>query len=312
MSKFEIKIAQPRGFCAGVDREIEIVEQALKIFGSPIYVRHEIVHNKRVVKDLKEKGTIFIEDINDVPDDSILIFSAHGTGKELLKKARNRKLKVIDAACPLVTKVHMEAIKYSEKGYSIVLIGHEGHIEVEGTMGQLPEGEITLVETVQDVDKLSFQNDENVAVITQTTLSVDDTFHIMEALKNKYKNLIKPKADDICYATQNRQDAVKDLASECDLILVLGAKNSSNSNRLRELGEKCDVPSFLIDDASQFRPEWIKDVESIGVTAGASAPQVLVEELIETLIKLGGDFPKAIKGKVEKISFPLPIEIRNV
>ncbi len=312
MNNFEIKIAQPRGFCAGVDRAIEIVEQALKIFGSPIYVRHEIVHNKRVVNNLKEKGTVFIEDINDVPDDSILIFSAHGTGKDLLQEARSRKLKVIDAACPLVTKVHMEAIKYSQKGYSIVLIGHEGHIEVEGTMGQLPKGEITLVETVQDVEKLNFENDENVAVITQTTLSVDDTFYIMEALKNKYKNLIKPKADDICYATQNRQDAVKDLARECDLILVLGARNSSNSNRLREVGEKCGVSSFLIDDASQFLPEWIKDVKSVGVTAGASAPQVLVEELIETLIKLGGDFPKAIKGKVEKISFPLPIEIRNV
>ncbi len=311
MDKFEIKIAQPRGFCAGVDRAIEIVEQAIDIFGSPIYVRHEIVHNQRVVDDLREKGTVFIEDINDVPDDSILIFSAHGTGKELLKRARSRKLKVIDAACPLVTKVHMEAIKYFQQGFSIVLIGHEGHIEVEGTMGQLPEGEIKLVETVEDIEALDFSEDENVAVITQTTLSVDDTFEIMQSLKEKYVNLITPKADDICYATQNRQDAVKSLAKECDLILVLGAKNSSNSNRLREVGEKCGINSYLIDDASQLKASWLEGVSSVGVTAGASAPEVLIDDLISKLVNSGGSFPKFKKGKVEKVSFPLPLEIQG-
>ena len=311
MNKFEIKIAQPRGFCAGVDRAIEIVEQAIKIFGGPIYVRHEIVHNQRVVNDLKEKGTIFVEDINEVPDDSILIFSAHGTGKDLLEKARSRKLKVIDAACPLVTKVHMEAIKYFQQGFSIVLIGHEGHIEVEGTMGQLPKGKIKLVEKVEDIKKLPFSKDENVAVITQTTLSVDDTFEIMESLKEEYMNLVTPKADDICYATQNRQDAVKNLAKECDLILVLGAKNSSNSNRLREVGEKCGIDSYLIDDASQLNLSWLKDVSSVGITAGASAPEVLINDLISKLVNFGGALPKFKEGKVEKVSFPLPVEIQN-
>jgi len=311
MNKFEIKIAQPRGFCAGVDRAIEIVEQAIDIFGSPIYVRHEIVHNQRVVDDLRKKGTIFIEDINEVPDDSILIFSAHGTGKELLKRARSRKLKVIDAACPLVTKVHMEAIKYFQQGFSIVLIGHEGHIEVEGTMGQLPKGEIKLVETVEDIEALDFSEEEKVAVITQTTLSVDDTFEIMQSLKKKYVNLVTPKADDICYATQNRQDAVKSLAEECDLILVLGAKNSSNSNRLREVGEKCGINSYLIDDASQLKASWLEGVSSVGVTAGASAPEVLIDDLISKLVNSGGSFPKFKKGKVEKVSFPLPLEIQG-
>ena len=311
MNKFEIKIAQPRGFCAGVDRAIEIVEQAIDIFGSPIYVRHEIVHNQRVVDDLRKKGTIFIEDINEVPDDSILIFSAHGTGKELLKRARSRKLKVIDAACPLVTKVHMEAIKYFQQGFSIVLIGHEGHIEVEGTMGQLPKGEIKLIETVEDIEALDFSEEEKVAVITQTTLSVDDTFEIMQSLKKKYVNLVTPKADDICYATQNRQDAVKSLAEECDLILVLGAKNSSNSNRLREVGEKCGINSYLIDDASQLKASWLEGVSSVGVTAGASAPEVLIDDLISKLVNSGGSFPKFKKGKVEKVSFPLPLEIQG-
>ncbi|MBC8515242.1 4-hydroxy-3-methylbut-2-enyl diphosphate reductase [bacterium] len=306
---FDIIIAQPRGFCAGVDRAIEIVERALSSHGAPVYVRHEIVHNRYVVENLKKKGAVFVNEVAEIPDGGVAIFSAHGTAKAVLEQASQRDLTVIDAACPLVTKVHREAIRYHKEGYSVVLIGHAGHIEVEGTMGQLPPGAVHLVERAEDVTSLSIPDPERVAVTTQTTLSMDDTAEVMAALRKTFPSLAVPKADDICYATQNRQNAVKSLVETCDVVLVLGARNSSNSNRLREVGERAGASAYLIDDEESLNPDWVKDARMVGVTAGASAPEVLVKGLVNRLVTIGGTTPTYQEGTPERITFPLPIEI---
>ena len=279
----QIKLANPRGFCAGVDRAIDIVNRALDVFGAPIYVRHEVVHNKFVVDSLRERGAIFVDEVEQVPDDVILIFSAHGVSQAVRKEAEERGLQIFDATCPLVTKVHIEVTRYSREGRECILIGHEGHPEVEGTMGQYSTangGAIYLVEDEADVDALVVGDPENLAYVTQTTLSMDDTAKVIEALRNKFPKIQGPRRDDICYATTNRQDAVRQLALECDLVLVVGSPNSSNSNRLRELAERCGTESYLIDGPEDINPEWIKNRTSIGITAGASAPEVLVKQVI--------------------------------
>ena len=273
----EIKLANPRGFCAGVDRAIDIVNRALDVFGAPIYVRHEVVHNKFVVDSLRDRGAIFVEEIDQVPDDVILIFSAHGVSQAVRKEAENRGLQIFDATCPLVTKVHIEVARYSREGRECILIGHEGHPEVEGTMGQYNNsrgGEIYLVEDESDVDSLIVKNPNALAYVTQTTLSMDDTAKVIDALRKKFPNIKGPRKDDICYATTNRQDAVRQLALECDLVLVVGSPNSSNSNRLRELAERCGTEAYLIDGPDDINPMWIQEKKSIGITAGASAPEV--------------------------------------
>lgn len=315
----DIKLANPRGFCAGVDRAIDIVNRALDIFGAPIYVRHEVVHNKFVVDSLRERGAIFVDELNEIPDDVIVIFSAHGVSQAVRKEADTRNLKVFDATCPLVTKVHMEVVRYSRDGSECILIGHEGHPEVEGTMGQYSNGgqyrsreggQIYLVENESDVAKLEVQYPENLAYVTQTTLSIDDTSRVIDALRKRFPAIQGPKKDDICYATQNRQDAVKQLALECDLVLVVGSPNSSNSNRLRELAERCGANSYLIDSAGDIQEGWLSDKSSIGVTAGASAPEVLVKDVVETLKKMGAESPKEIAGQEENIRFSMPKELR--
>ncbi|MDR5833105.1 4-hydroxy-3-methylbut-2-enyl diphosphate reductase [Caballeronia sp. LZ034LL] len=301
----EILLAQPRGFCAGVDRAIEIVERAIKLFGAPIYVRHEIVHNAYVVADLRKKGAIFIEDLADVPEGATLIFSAHGVSKAVRGEAEARGLRVFDATCPLVTKVHMEVAKMRQEGFDIVMIGHKGHPEVEGTMGQSGEG-MHLVEDIEDVLKLDLPDPKRIAYVTQTTLSVDDASAIIDALKSKYPDIKEPKKQDICYATQNRQDAVKFLAPQCDVVIVVGSPNSSNSSRLREVAEKRGIPSYMVDSPTQIDPAWVEGKKRIGVTAGASAPEVLAQAVIARLRELGVRSVRSLEGIEETIAFPLP------
>lgn len=309
----EIKLANPRGFCAGVDRAIDIVNRALDVFGAPIYVRHEVVHNKFVVDSLRERGAIFVEEVDQVPDDVILIFSAHGVSQAVRKEAENRGLQIFDATCPLVTKVHIEVTRYSREGRECILIGHEGHPEVEGTMGQYNNakgGEIYLVEDEADVEALVVKNPNVLAYVTQTTLSMDDTARVIDALRKKFPNIQGPRKDDICYATTNRQDAVRQLALECDLVLVVGSPNSSNSNRLRELAERCGTEAYLIDGPDDINPDWIKAKNAIGITAGASAPEVLVKQVIEKLQACGATVPQEMDGTPETISFSLPKALR--
>ena len=309
----QIKLANPRGFCAGVDRAIEIVNRALDVFGAPIYVRHEVVHNKFVVNNLRERGAVFVEELHQVPDNVIVIFSAHGVSQAVRQEADRRGLKVFDATCPLVTKVHMEVVRYSREGRETILIGHAGHPEVEGTMGQYDAsngGTIYLVEDEADVAKLGVRNPEALAYVTQTTLSMDDTSKVIDALRAKFPAIHGPRKDDICYATQNRQDAVKQLASECDLVLVVGSPNSSNSNRLRELSERMDTPAYLIDGAEEIQPQWLESVQRVGITAGASAPEILVRGVIERLQALGGGVEVELEGEPENITFSMPKELR--
>lgn len=308
----EIILANPRGFCAGVDRAISIVNSALDLFDSRIYVRHEVVHNKFVVDGLKERGAIFVDELDEIPDDSIVIFSAHGVSKTVRNEAKNRGLKIFDATCPLVTKVHMEVSRASRKNVECILIGHVGHPEVEGTMGQYEsnEGGIYLVESTDDVAKLTVKNPDKLYFCSQTTLSVDDTSDVIDALKSKFSKIEGPRKDDICYATQNRQDAVRSISSEVDLLLVVGAKNSSNSNRLREVAEKLGTTAYLIDTADNIDTNWLTSVKKIGVTAGASAPAILVDQVIERLKTLGGHDVTEFPGRKEDIVFAVPIELR--
>ena len=308
-----ILLANPRGFCAGVDRAISIVERALELYGAPIYVRHEVVHNRYVVNDLRERGAIFIEEIAEVPDNAILIFSAHGVSQAIRQEARSRNLTMLfDATCPLVTKVHMEVARASRRGEESILIGHAGHPEVEGTMGQYnnPEGGMYLVESPEDVWKLNVKDEENLSFMTQTTLSVDDTSEVIDALNARFPKIIGPRKDDICYATTNRQEAVRDLAGQADLVLVVGSKNSSNSNRLAELAQRVGKPSYLIDSADDINPDWLRDVDTIGLTAGASAPDVLVQQVISRLQELGADEISQLEGREENIIFEVPKELR--
>ncbi|HEX4939932.1 MAG TPA: 4-hydroxy-3-methylbut-2-enyl diphosphate reductase [Candidatus Kapabacteria bacterium] len=309
----EIKMANPRGFCAGVDRAIAIVNRALEVFGAPIYVRHEVVHNKFVVDDLRDRGAVFVDELDEVPDDAIVIFSAHGVSKQVQNEAASRGLKVFDATCPLVTKVHMEVMSYSRDGMECVLIGHEGHPEVEGTMGQYDKsfgGDIYLVETLADVPKLPVRNPAKLAYVTQTTLSVDDTAAIIDALRVQFPQIKGPRKDDICYATQNRQDAVKTLALETDVVFVVGSPNSSNSNRLRELAERCGARAYLVDSPDQLEKAWLDGVRVIGLTAGASAPEELVSQVVNRLKEWGGAVPEELKGREENIVFSMPRELR--
>jgi 4-hydroxy-3-methylbut-2-enyl diphosphate reductase len=309
----KILLANPRGFCAGVDRAIDIVERAISLFGAPIYVRHEVVHNRYVVDRLRNLGAVFVEELNEVPDDATVIFSAHGVSRAVQDEARRRGLKVFDATCPLVTKVHMEVSRYSREGRDVILIGHAGHPEVEGTMGQFDTsfgGRIHLVETPEDVDKLDIHDPERLAFVTQTTLSVDDTQRVVDALRQRFPKLASPRREDICYATQNRQDAVKRLVERCDLILVVGSPSSSNSNRLREIAEKAGIPGYLVDGPEDLRREWFDGKEVIGVTAGASAPEVLVERVVSRIREWGGMAPVESEGERENVVFSLPRELR--
>ncbi|WP_256079239.1 4-hydroxy-3-methylbut-2-enyl diphosphate reductase [Massilia sp. YIM B04103] len=301
----EILLAQPRGFCAGVDRAIEIVERALQQFGAPIYVRHEIVHNAYVVADLRAKGAIFIEELDDVPAGNTLVFSAHGVSKAVRAEAEARGLSIFDATCPLVTKVHVEVAKMRKQGCEIVMIGHDGHPEVEGTMGQTEEG-MYLVETVADVATLNVQNPEQLAYVSQTTLSVDDTIDIISALKQRFPHIIEPKKGDICYATTNRQEAVKFMAPQVEVVIVVGSPNSSNSNRLREVAEKKGTPAYMVDNAAQIDAAWLEGRQRVGVTAGASAPEVLVQAVIDRLKELGAKSVRPLDGVQEAVTFPLP------
>ncbi|MDG0969962.1 MAG: 4-hydroxy-3-methylbut-2-enyl diphosphate reductase, partial [Porticoccaceae bacterium] len=309
----DIKLANPRGFCAGVDRAIDIVDRALDLFGAPVYVRHEVVHNKFVVDNLRQRGAVFVEEIKEIPDDVICIFSAHGVSQAVREEAKARKLKVFDATCPLVTKVHFEVTKYSNDGVDCVLIGHAGHPEVEGTMGQFDGsngGSIFLVEDEHDALALEVKNPANLAYVTQTTLSMDDTSKVIDALRKKFPEIQGPRKDDICYATQNRQDAVKQLAIESDLVLVVGSVASSNSNRLKELAERCGCIAYLIDGPDDMQSEWFETAQSVGVTAGASAPEVLVQGVIARLVQFGANPPKELEGVDEKVRFTLPKELR--
>ena len=309
----EIVLANPRGFCAGVDRAIAIVNRALECFDPPIYVRHEVVHNKFVVDDLRQRGAVFVDELDQVPDDSIVIFSAHGVSKAVQQEADRRGLKVFDATCPLVTKVHIEVTKYAREGTEAILIGHEGHPEVEGTMGQYDKsggGKIYLVEDEEDVDALVVEHPHKVAFVTQTTLSIDDTAKVIDALRTKFPKIQGPRKDDICYATQNRQDAVRDLAEKCDVVLVVGSPNSSNSNRLRELAERMGKSAYLVDNAEELEKDWFKPDSKIGVTAGASAPEILIKQVIQRLQDWGATPPQELQGREENITFSLPKELR--
>lgn len=320
----EIILANPRGFCAGVNRAIEIVERVLELYGAPIYVRHEVVHNKFVVDDLRNKGAVFVEDLAEVPDASTLIFSAHGVSKSVSDEAERRGFNVFDATCPLVTKVHLEVVRHYRVGRECVLIGHAGHPEVEGTMGRygsryqsngdenIEVGRIHLVETLGDVEKLDVLNPDNLAYVTQTTLSVDDTESIIQVLRRRFPNISGPKKDDICYATQNRQDAVKDLAGRCDVILVVGSINSSNSNRLKEVAERHGTPAYLIDIAAEINEDWVSGKNTVGVTAGASAPDVLVDQVVQQLKRWGGECVEEIIGREENVIFPVPKILQKV
>lgn len=303
-------LAQPRGFCAGVERAIDIVERALEIYGPPVYVRHEIVHNRHVVEDLKGKGAVFVEEVDEIPEGAITIFSAHGVARKVEEGAGLRHLTVIDATCPLVAKVHKEGQRYAKAGQEVVLIGHAGHPEVEGTLGQI-EGKVHLIQDVADVERLEVGDPDSLAYVTQTTLSVDDTRGIIDALKTRFPNIAGPDVKDICYATQNRQEAVRHLARDADLLLVIGAKNSSNSNRLREIGTENGIDSYLIDDASQLDPAWLVDKSVVGITAGASAPEELVQQLVERLRQLGASTVESLDGVVENVQFKLPKQVRD-
>lgn len=310
-----IQLANPRGFCAGVDRAIEIVNRALDVFGPPIYVRHEVVHNRFVVEALKERGAHFVDELDEVPDDVIVIFSAHGVSHAVQQEAERRNLKVFDATCPLVTKVHMEVLRYAKAGQECVLIGHAGHPEVEGTMGRYDTslgGRIYLVESEADVQSLEVKDPDHLAYVTQTTLSMDDTAKVIDALRQRFPNISGPRKDDICYATQNRQDAVKTLARSSQLVLVVGSPNSSNSNRLRELAERMGSKAYLIDGAKDLQKEWLEGIERIGITAGASAPEVLVKDVIQQLKAWGADLPIELAGRPENVTFSMPKELRLV
>ena len=310
----KILLANPRGFCAGVDRAIEIVNVCLERFEPPIYVRHEVVHNKFVVEDLANRGAVFVEELDEVPDGAIVIFSAHGVSKAVEDEAERRDLTVFDATCPLVTKVHIEVNKFAKTGVDAVLIGHAGHPEVEGTMGRFdPQygGRIHLIEDVVDVANLDLPTDTDLAFVTQTTLSMDDTAEVIDALKNKFPKIHAPRKDDICYATQNRQDAVKELAARCQVVLVVGSPNSSNSNRLRELAERLGAKAHLIDNAGEMQKDWFEGVHTVGVTAGASAPEVLIQEVLDTLQSWGGEKPEELSGILENVTFSLPKALRS-
>ena len=312
MSK-NVTLANPRGFCAGVDRAIEIVNRALDLLGAPIYVRHEVVHNRFVVNTLREKGAIFVQELDEVPDDATVIFSAHGVSRAVQDEAKRRGLKVFDATCPLVTKVHMEVLRYSKDGRETILIGHKGHPEVEGTMGQYDKsygGNIYRVDSPEEVEALVVKNKDKLSFVTQTTLSMDDTTIIIDGLRKRFPSITGPKKNDICYATQNRQDALKTLADKCDLILVVGSPNSSNSNRLREIAEKKGVPAYLIDGADDIQESWVEKSMNIGVTAGASAPDILIDEVNKRLEALGATILPDDQGIVENVSFVLPVELR--
>ena len=302
----KILLANPRGFCAGVNRAIDIVERALELHGAPIYVRHEVVHNKFVVDGLREKGAIFVDELEDVPDNNTVIFSAHGVSKAVRQEAQSRGLKIFDATCPLVTKVHLEVVRHEDAQQEVILIGHAGHPEVEGTLGQYEGEGIYLVESPEDVESLQVKNPDDLAYVTQTTLSMDDTARVIDALRAHFPKISGPKKDDICYATQNRQDAVKDMAEHCDLVLVVGSANSSNSNRLRELAQRLGAEAYLIDDASYIQPDWLTGKNSVGVTAGASAPEILVQEVVERLRALGDVTAVESEGQAENIVFSLP------
>ena len=309
----DIVLANPRGFCAGVDRAIDIVNRALEVFGRPVYVRHEVVHNRHVVDDLRDRGAIFVDELAEVPDDAIVIFSAHGVSRAVQDEADGRGLKVFDATCPLVTKVHVEVTAFSRSGRECILIGHAGHPEVEGTMGRYDTshgGAIYLVEDEAQVATLAVRDPSALAYVTQTTLSVDDTAKVIDALRARFTDIQGPRKDDICYATQNRQDAVKSLAEAVDLVLVVGSTNSSNSNRLRELAERCGASAYLIDDASMIDPAWLTDAQAVGVTAGASAPELLVEEVIDTLRQQGVATVRDLDGREENVTFSLPKALR--
>ncbi len=310
----QILLANPRGFCAGVDRAIDIVERALALFGAPIYVRHEVVHNRYVVDRLRRLGAIFIENLDDVPDDATLIFSAHGVPRAVQEEAARRNFKVFDATCPLVTKVHMEVSRYARDAREVVLIGHAGHPEVEGTMGQFDTahgGRIYLIETPADAEKLAVRDPQRLSFVTQTTLSVDDTARIVEVLKRRFPALSTPRKEDICYATQNRQDSVKQLLEKADVLIVVGSPSSSNSNRLREIAEKRGVPGYLVDGAPDLRKEWFEGKRAVGVTAGASAPEVLVQQVIARLQEWGGEAVEELRGREENVTFALPKLLRD-
>ena len=310
----KILLANPRGFCAGVDRAIEIVERALELFGAPIYVRHEVVHNRFVVERLRGLGAVFVDELDEVPADATVIFSAHGVPKAVQAEAHQRGLRVFDATCPLVTKVHMEVARFARDGREVILIGHEGHPEVEGTMGQFDDsmgGRICLVEDVEDVENLEVRDPTRVGVVTQTTLSVDDTAEVLAALQRRFPTLSTPRKEDICYATQNRQDAVKGLVEACDVVVVVGSQSSSNSNRLREIAEKAGKPGYLVDGPEDLRPEWFAGAQSVGVTAGASAPELLVQRVVARLREWGGQDAEEIEGREESVVFALPRELRT-
>jgi 4-hydroxy-3-methylbut-2-en-1-yl diphosphate reductase len=301
----KVLLAQPRGFCAGVDRAIEIVERALRMHGAPVYVRHEVVHNKYVVDDLRVKGAVFVEELSEVPAGATVVFSAHGISQKVRAEAETLGLRVFDATCPLVTKVHVEVAKMRERGHEIVMIGHRGHPEVEGTMGQV-DGGMYLVEAPEDVARLNVANPDRLAFVTQTTLSVDDANQVIAALKARFPSIVGPKKDDICYATQNRQDAVKSLSRECDVMIVVGSRNSSNSNRLREVAENLGVPAYMVDSPDELDPAWVQGKSRIGVTAGASAPEVLVQGVVQRLRQLGASEVSEVEGISENVVFPLP------
>ncbi len=309
----KVLLANPRGFCAGVDRAIEIVERALEMFGAPIYVRHEVVHNRFVVERLRGLGAVFVDELDEVPADATVIFSAHGVPKAVQAEAHQRGLRVFDATCPLVTKVHMEVARFARDGREVILIGHEGHPEVEGTMGQFDDsmgGRICLVEDVEDVEQLEVRDPTRVGVVTQTTLSVDDTAEVLAALQRRFPTLATPRKEDICYATQNRQDAVKGLVEACDVVVVVGSQSSSNSNRLREIAEKAGKPGYLVDGPEDLRAEWFAGAQSVGVTAGASAPELLVQRVVARLREWGGQGAEEIVGREESVVFALPRELR--
>lgn len=309
----QIKLANPRGFCAGVDRAIDIVNRALDVFGAPIYVRHEVVHNKFVVDGLRQRGAIFVDELHEIPDDNTVIFSAHGVSQAVRNEAERRGLKVFDATCPLVTKVHMEVVRYSREGRECVLIGHRDHPEVEGTMGQYDDaagGTIYLVEDEEQAASLEVRDPQRLCYVTQTTLSMDDTARVIEVLRERFPAIHGPRKDDICYATQNRQDAVKDLAEDCDLVLVVGSPNSSNSNRLRELAQRMGAEGYLIDNADAIDPAWLAGKQRVGVTAGASAPEILVQQVVQALERHGAKAPVELDGTPENITFSMPRELR--
>ena len=308
----KIYLANPRGFCAGVDRAIEIVERAIEKHGSPIYVRHEVVHNKYVVNNLKNKGAIFVDEISEVPSGSVVIYSAHGVSQAVRKEANDISAIIYDATCPLVTKVHKEVIRRQKNNHQVILIGHAGHPEVEGTLGQSSEEDkITLVESVDDIRELNFSNERDISYTTQTTLSVDDTAEVIEALKDKYPNVQSPKKSDICYATQNRQDSVKEVIQQSEILIVIGSKNSSNSNRLKEIADNQGKPAYLIDSSSDIEDQWLNDVDSVGITAGASAPEILVQEVVSYLMSNGGQEIIEIEGAQESVNFPVPSSLKN-